>query len=172
MKYPSTLPCPLIEGYGATIEAGALRSGIELGNSRQRRRFRTMPHKISMSFMIRQIMDHGNWMAWVNAHGWNWFEIDLPGAIAGTHMEQTHPQRIRFTGPVQSDLQRIGEDYWWRVSVEAEFILAGHQQGIYNRTEDWIIARTPTNPSTDWIIARTPANPSTDWIIAPELNGL
>ena len=167
-KYPDTLPCPLIDGFGADIASGVLRSGLELGSARQRRTNRALVHTYQLTFVIKQVKDFGDWMTWVNANGFRWFTMKLPGALAGSHNEQIFDNTIRFIGPIQSTVIRAVDGYHWRVSVAAEFVWSAADHGQHIDTL-WIIARTPANPSPDWVIARTPSNPSTDWYITHDI---
>jgi hypothetical protein len=173
IKYPSTLPCPLIDGFGADIASGLLRGDVGTSDNRQRRRHHALTHTYSMSFVIKQAKDLGKWMNWVDVHGFKWFTMELPGALAGTHNAEVYETLIRFIGPIQNEIVRLGDTHYWRVSVQAESIWSAAKKGVSPPTlYDRVVARSPGNPSIDRIIAKTPAGPSTDRVVAPDLRGI
>lgn len=50
--YPTDLPAPLLASYGVTRQPNVLRTEMESGIARQRRRSLATPHKINASFQF------------------------------------------------------------------------------------------------------------------------
>lgn len=50
--YPNTLPSPLLADYGVEPIDAILRTTMESGIARRRRRFRAVPHEVPASFVL------------------------------------------------------------------------------------------------------------------------
>jgi hypothetical protein len=169
--YPDSLPCPLIDGFGADISAGLIRTPFEGGNTRQRRLHTQLPHIFRMTWIIKQVTDYGTWLNWMNANGWSWFDINLPSAMAGKQGKELAPHTIRLISDLSTELVPTAKGFYWRVSVQAEWMPASFASGgnapPFSTRSAWYIARSPSNPSTpDWVVARNPVNPSPDNVVA------
>jgi hypothetical protein len=93
--YPSTLPGPVIEGLGARVAMGVLRSDMDTHQA-QRRVFQTMPHSFTLVFRMT-LVQWAQWQLWALANGYRWFELDLPSLYAGRVAQSTAPLTVRFT---------------------------------------------------------------------------
>ena len=51
--WPDRLPLPTIEGYGIQPGEAILRTGMEAGPARQRRRFTNVPSRITVRWVMR-----------------------------------------------------------------------------------------------------------------------
>jgi hypothetical protein len=164
-RYPSSFQCPQIRPYQIAVDMGILRTPMEGGNTRQRRRYTIMPSIFRLEFVMPAI-DLGTWQSWVNAFAYDYFLLNLESMWSAFAGAVTAPHIVRFI----SDLDIENVVYGWvRVRVQAE--LSPNQYAIGGPlipTYQWIIGGTPTAPAApDWIIAGVPQNPSTpDWIFA------
>jgi len=162
-KWPSSFPCPQIAGHSAEAYAAVIRTPFQGGNTRQRRIHTQLPNAINLSWVIKQ-SEFGLVLTWMNVNAWDWFEIDIPGPLAGLNGVATYPHNIRFIGDLRQELIYAKDGYHWRVAVTAEWVAAHSELGPAGEeflSHKWIIAGTPRNPSApDWIIAGDPIRPS------------
>ncbi len=79
VSWPENLPLPSIEGYGVHPGEAILRTEMEAGPARQRRRFTQVPSRISVRWSFRrdQFALFEAWYRWRAREGGAWFEIDL-----------------------------------------------------------------------------------------------
>ena len=85
-RWPDRLPLPTLEGYGISPGEAVLRTEMEAGPARQRRRFTDVPSRIAVRWVLRpdQFALFEAWYRWVAAEGGAWFEMDLLGGrVAG-----------------------------------------------------------------------------------------
>ena len=54
ITWPATLPLPTIDGYGVHPGEAILRTGMEAGPARQRRRFTQVPSRITVRWTFRR----------------------------------------------------------------------------------------------------------------------
>ena len=54
ITWPTTLPLPSVEGYGLTPQEAVLRTDMESGPARQRRRFRQTLPPLTVRSLFRQ----------------------------------------------------------------------------------------------------------------------
>ncbi|MDD9876530.1 MAG: hypothetical protein OXR84_03715 [Magnetovibrio sp.] len=113
VSWPTTLPLPTIEGYGVHPGEAILRTEMEAGPARQRRRFTQVPSRISVRWVLRrdQFALFEAWYRWHAREGGAWFEIDLLGGIGLSAHE------ARFTRQFEAALQPGNR---WRVTSELE----------------------------------------------------
>ena len=100
--YPATLPGPVIEGLGARVAMGVLRSDMDTHQA-QRRVFQTMPHSFTLVFRMT-LVQWAQWQLWALADGYRWFELDLPSLYAGRVALPTSPLLVRFTSSFAATL--------------------------------------------------------------------
>ncbi|MBL6934095.1 MAG: YcaO-like family protein [Alphaproteobacteria bacterium] len=83
ISWPATLPLPSIEGYGVHPGEAILRTEMEAGPARQRRRFTSVPSRISVRWVLRrdQFALFEAWYRWHAKEGGEWFGIDLLGGL-------------------------------------------------------------------------------------------
>jgi len=162
-RYPSSFQCPKIIPYAWSVDMGILRTPMEGGNARQRRRYRVMPHAFRLEFILSALA-LGQWQTWINSFAYDWFLMDLQSMWSAATGNIIAPHIIRFT----SDLEFEDVTYGWvRCRVGAE--LSPNQYALGGPllpTYAWVIAGTPLAPSLDgWVIAGDPTDPSSpDWI--------
>ena len=113
ISWPSTLPLPSIQGYGLHPGEAILRTEMEVGPARQRRRYTQVPSRISARWVFRreQFALFEAWYRWHAKEGGEWFEINLLGGLGLVVHE------ARFTRPFDAQ-PRSG--VLWEVSSELE----------------------------------------------------
>jgi hypothetical protein len=121
IDYPAAfLPCPSKAAHSVVDAAGVVRSPLAAGASRQRRAYRTLPERISLTWTLEQRETLAAWIAWCNVYAWDWFRLSLPGLDASWAGEHTAPMAVRFVSDVQQ-VMLPGRGLWvWRLTVEAE----------------------------------------------------
>ena len=81
ITWPNTLPLPSVEGYGLTPQEAVLRTDMESGPARQRRRFRQTPTRITVRWLFSEF-EFALFEAWYKYHadeGGQWSKV-LTGA--------------------------------------------------------------------------------------------
>jgi len=53
VSWPATLPLPTVEGYGIRPGEAILRTEMEAGPARQRKRFTQVPTRIAVRWLMR-----------------------------------------------------------------------------------------------------------------------
>ena len=83
ISWPATLPLPSIDGYGVHPGEAVLRTEMEAGPARQRRRFTQVPSRVSVRWLLRrdQMALFESWYRWHAKEGGEWFTIDLLGGL-------------------------------------------------------------------------------------------
>jgi hypothetical protein len=146
------------------MSVGAVRTQFEAGITKQRRRFKNLPHIMSLRWVVNQ-PTLTQLVEWINANGYEPFTIDLPSELAGQKGKPTWAHEVRVVSDIATNLIKYSKDkasdIWWEVGLQVEWMKYG---STVLPAGNWIIARTPGNPSPDWYIARRPGNPSTDII--------
>jgi hypothetical protein len=160
--YPSTLPCPQIEGYQVNVDYGVAAVVFENGRRRQRRSASRERQIFSLSLVLT-LPQLWTWQSWANQFGYPWHQMNLESHYAGLVGKTLVSHTIRYISDIT--IEPVDADYM-RVSFQAEMDMDTLPAGIVQPSGNWIIARTPATPPTDWIIAKTPAAPSTDTITA------
>ena len=113
ISWPSTLPLPTIEGYGVHPGEAILRTEMEAGPARQRRRYTQVPSRITVRWVLRrdQFALFEAWYRWQAKEGGEWFSIDLLGGLGlATH-------EARFTRQFTA---RLLPGNRWEVNSELE----------------------------------------------------
>lgn len=113
ISWPETLPLPSIQGYGVHPGEAILRTEMEAGPARQRRRYTQVPSRIAARWVFRreQFALFEAWYRWHAKEGGEWFEINLLGGLGLVIHE------ARFTRPFDAQ-PRSG--VLWEVSSELE----------------------------------------------------
>ena len=112
--WPQTLPLPTVQGYEVQPGDSILRTEMEAGLARQRRRFTDVPTKVSVRWIMRrdQYAIFEGWYRWHAREGANWFAITLLGGLGLLEQE------ARFTRQFSSRLLAGGT--LWEVTSELE----------------------------------------------------
>jgi len=86
ITWPTTLPLPTVDGYGLSPGDAILRTDMESGLARQRRRFTAVPTVISVRWMMtrHQFAVFESWYKIYAQEGASFFDIDLLGGIGLT----------------------------------------------------------------------------------------
>lgn len=111
--WPKTLPLPTIDGYGVHPGEAILRTEMEAGPARQRRRFTQVPSRISVRWLFRreQFALFEAWYRWLAKEGGEWFEIDLMGGLGLVGHE------ARFTRQFEA---RLKNGVLWEITSDLE----------------------------------------------------
>ena len=114
ITWPSTLPLPTVQGYGVQPGEAILRTEMEAGLARQRRRFTDVPTKVSVRWIMRrdQYAIFEGWYRWHAREGASWFAITLLGGLGLLEQE------ARFTRQFASRLLAGGT--LWEITSELE----------------------------------------------------
>ena len=84
-KFPDLLPLPLVEEYSITPNEAIIRTQMESGTARQRRRFDSVPSRIIVKWFMNA-SQFSLFEAWYKYHakeGAEWFVIPLLGGLHG-----------------------------------------------------------------------------------------
>lgn len=114
IEYPEGLPLPLREGYAFQAVSPMVRSDLQSGRARQRRRFTSVPTMDSVSWLLDDVQAQLFEAWWEDAliSGSQWFECPLktPEGI------QNYTARFTdiYSGPILS-----GRSHW-RFTAELE----------------------------------------------------
>ena len=113
VTWPSMLPLPTLEGYAVHPGEAILRTQMEAGPARQRRRYTQVPSQIGVqwTFSGEQFALFESWYRWRAREGGEWFEIELLGGLGLVGHE------ARFTKPFDA---RPRSGVLWNVSSELE----------------------------------------------------
>ncbi|TAN65279.1 MAG: hypothetical protein EPN20_07700 [Magnetospirillum sp.] len=110
VSWPDKLPLPTFEGYGIEPQDGVLRTEMEAGPARQRRRYTQVPTRIPVRWRFTQ-WEFGifeAWYKWKGKEGATWFGMTLLGGLGLVEHE------ARFAGsgnsPYKATPHRGGPD--------------------------------------------------------------
>lgn len=169
-SWPAELPCPQIADHKAEIYTAVVRTPFEGGNTRQRRVHNQIPHAISLSWIFKQKVELGLALNWLNINGFNWFTINIPGALASIKNLDTTLTTVRLISDLKTQLIHTTDGYVWHMEATAEWEPLDSDFGAAGAafyTGQWIIAGDPATPSApdvsyaaDWVIAGDPAHPN------------
>jgi len=112
--WPQTLPLPTVQGYSVQPGEAILRTEMDAGLARQRRRFTNVPTKVQVRWIMRrdQYAVFEGWYRWKAREGANWFYVTLLGGLGLLEQE------ARFTRQFTSQLVAGGT--LWEVTSELE----------------------------------------------------
>ena len=115
--WPTTLPAPMAQGYSIDPIDPVIRTDMEVGAVRARRRTAARQDKVSVAWAFdeTQLDTFRDWFdddATGAAGGSAWFYIDLRIGAGGTTTEEA-----RFTGPFKAAMVSGGR---WQVSATLE----------------------------------------------------
>jgi hypothetical protein len=114
ITWPSTLPLPTVQGYNVEPGETIIRTEMDAGLARHRRRFTDVPTKIAVRWIMRrdQYAIFEGWYRWHAKEGANFFTINLLGGLG------LLDQEARFTRQFSSRLLAGGT--LWEVQSELE----------------------------------------------------
>lgn len=111
--FPEKLPYPTTEGYAIKPGEAIVRTDMEAGPARQRRRYEQTPSKISVRWVMNR-EQFSLFEAWYKYHakeGAEWFYITLLGGLGLLEQE------ARFTQQFEAKLLN---GYLWEITSELE----------------------------------------------------
>ena len=111
--FPKRLPYPTVEGYSIRPEEAIIRTDMEAGPARQRRRYTQTPSKITIKWIMspEQFCLFEAWYKYYAKEGAEWFIITLSGGIGLTEQE------ARFTQQFEAS---IISGRLWQITTELE----------------------------------------------------
>ncbi len=113
IKFPKRLPYPTVDGYSIRPDEAIIRTNMESGPARQRRRYTQTPSKIAVKWIMNpeQFCLFEAWYKYQAKEGAEWFAISLLGGIGLTE------QDARFTQQFEASLiaGRL-----WQITSELE----------------------------------------------------
>ena len=111
--FPKKLPYPTVEGYTIKPDEAIIRTEMEAGPARQRRRYSQTPSKISAKWIMspEQFSLFEAWYKYHSQEGAEWFYITLLGGLGLIEQE------ARFTQQFEASLLN---GLLWIVSSELE----------------------------------------------------
>ena len=114
--YPPQLPLPLRDSYSLKPVSPLMRTPLNSGRSRQRRKFTSVPTEPSVQWLFndQQAAFFEAWFARTLEDGTRWFEMPLQTP------EGFHNYQCRFTD-IYSELELVGVDHW-RTSAVLEML--------------------------------------------------
>lgn len=89
--YPVNFPQPTVNGFSNSIDTGLVRTEMENGFAKQRRRLYTMPQSFSLTFIV-PIRQLNKWQLWVDSFAYDAFNMDISGKDG-----KCKPVQIQFT---------------------------------------------------------------------------
>lgn len=112
-SWPASLPAPTVGGYTLVSTESVVRTDMDAGPARQRRRFTQTPTRLQLRWLLsaEQFAVFEAWYRWQADEGGAWFTIDLAGGLG------IIPHEARFVAQFQA---RLREGMWWAVSAEIE----------------------------------------------------
>lgn len=113
ITFPQKLPYPTVDGYVIRPDEAIVRTDMEAGPARQRRRYTQTPSKISVRWIMNreQFALFDAWYKYQAKEGAEWFFITLLGGVGLTEQE------ARFTQQFEAGLFN---GYLWEISCELE----------------------------------------------------
>lgn len=114
ITWPDTLPLPTVQGYNVEPGETIIRTEMDAGLARHRRRFTDVPSKVSVRWIMRrdQYAIFEGWYRWHAREGASFFTITLLGGLG------LLDQEARFTRQFSSRLLAGGT--LWEVQSELE----------------------------------------------------
>ncbi len=113
ITFPKRLPYPTVDGYSIRPDEAIIRTDMEAGPARQRRRYTQTPSKIAVKWIMspEQFCLFEAWYKYYAKEGAEWFVITLLGGIGLTEQE------ARFTQQFEASL---AAGRLWQITTELE----------------------------------------------------
>jgi hypothetical protein len=121
VDFPDSLPCvSRIDGFSLNSASSVIRTPFEAGNTRQRRLHAVMPTEIALCWRVEN-PDLQPLFAWLNAWGYDWFNLKLAGLEASALDVIATPIAVRCMGDIAVSLIQFHRANWWSLRVAAEY---------------------------------------------------
>ena len=142
--FPSTLPAPLIDGYALQPQDVRVRSSMDGGIARLRRRFTAPPvHQVAVQWRLTQ-EEFGLIDAWLNTYASDWFTIALTGPSGNEAVA------ARLIGQYQA--APAGAPARWTISATLEvrdfFVLGAEYVDALTTYDDLVATGSGLHPWT------------------------
>ena len=116
--YPAEYPRPDSQNYSGTIDFGLIRSNVDAPLPNQIVSFNAPTIQTSMSFTGTNT-EMLLWSIWVDANGWDWFNMELITPRVTDPSSLTSTVMVRFISDLIST--KLGDD-WLRFTVQVEMV--------------------------------------------------
>jgi hypothetical protein len=146
--YPERFPLADSDAYSIAVNMGLLRSGMELGNTRQRRIFRHMPHVLQLGFHL-STAELYDWQYWVNLNAYDWFLMPLADMFAPP--AQWSPDGIQPRGQISPQACRFISDLTIALAGYDRFAVT-----VQAELGPWLLSQLPQPPAEAVIDATGP----------------
>lgn len=161
-RYPQSYRLP-DASYAMSMDTGVVRTPFETGHHRQRRRYKTLPTVVSVTFDIANSQKH-SWLMWWNNNAFDWFEMPLPTLFEDLdHGENCKISIVRAISELE--IRPNGPNH---VRINALIEISPANSAAVATALDcfWIIGGAPGAPAADTITAGAPGAPAADIITA------
>ena len=161
--YPSIFRAP--ERVTGTTDVGLRRTSLPVALANQVKDFNAPRIEMVYAFSMTN-NEAAVWLDWVyNSIKWSWFTMDIVSPFTPRDIVSNHT--VRIMGPI--NYQKRGDD-WCTITAPIEILQNDAQDPLLPEVEyDWIIAGGPGSILDDYIVAGTPSTPSTDGVITAHL---
>jgi len=114
IDFPTTLPLPLRNGYRLNHVSPLMRSELQSGRARQRRKYTIVPSIVSVSWLLTtpQAQQFESWFRWSTVDGSEWFNCRLSTPMGLAEYE------CRFT-EMYSGPELVGISHW-KITAQLE----------------------------------------------------
>jgi len=108
------VPCPSIADFSYDADMGVLRTPVNAGYARQRRRYKTQPRTYQLTWRLTT-EQLNSWEIFAQKYGYNWFFLPMTTGQSPFWFPAEHPVRFISNYSVSLETRDI-----WAVTVEAE----------------------------------------------------
>jgi len=115
LKFPANLPAPLLSGYGLKQQSNLLRTKMDSGHARVRRRFKSVPTIMSASWSLKkdEAAAFEGFIEHALQGGASWFLMDILTPLGMVEHE------VRFINSPLEDYKPLSA-IWWEYSAQIE----------------------------------------------------
>lgn len=115
LKFPVNLPAPLLSGYGLKQQSNLLRTKMDSGHARVRRRFKSVPTIMAATFRCKNDIaaDFEGFITHALQGGASWFLMDILTPLGLLEHE------VRFVASPLEDCKPISVNKWeYKAQIE------------------------------------------------------
>ncbi|MBP6861338.1 MAG: hypothetical protein KBC57_03165 [Neisseriaceae bacterium] len=129
---PDVVPCPLLNGYGYAPQNPFIRSQMDSGRARQRRRFKSVAKKASVSWLMtdEQLAIFESFFDYETCGGVGWFRLNLKNGLGMVCV------KARFINPEEPYSVQKNNKFWTISAVLETFDMPRHDEQSYALIKD------------------------------------
>jgi len=115
LKFPTNLPAPLLSGYGLKQQSNLLRTKMDSGHARVRRRFKSVPTMMTASWRCKKddAAAFEGFVIYALHGGASWFLMNILTPLGLVEHE------VRFINSPLEDYKPINA-VWWEYKAQIE----------------------------------------------------